>query len=160
MLEEGAFSAPGGEVLDCLHLVHAFARVAQLGLAREIVASRFAGPFDAQGELSGLGRPLVCAGEVADEGFSEINPAVDAEGLQAVKPRPGCALKHERDVLHNNALVAVCYADVRGVVDQPVLRLHRAGVLGRISWEREPSRERLISDSRAEIGQAQCIFFF
>ena len=28
MLEEGALSAPGSEVLDCLHLVHAFAGVA------------------------------------------------------------------------------------------------------------------------------------
>ena len=28
VVEEGAFSAPGGEVLDSLHLMHAFARVA------------------------------------------------------------------------------------------------------------------------------------
>ena len=71
---------------------------------------------------------LVSAGEVADEDLSEINPAVDAAGLQAVEPRPGSALKHERDVLHGNALVAVCYTDGRGVVDQPVLRLHGAGL--------------------------------
>ena len=58
MLEEGAFSAPGCEVLDGLHLVHALAGVAQLRPAREVVASRFAGPLDAQGELPGLGRPL------------------------------------------------------------------------------------------------------
>ena len=43
---------------------------------------------------------LVRAGEVADESFSEINPAVDAAGLQAVQPRPGHALEHERNVLH------------------------------------------------------------
>ena len=147
MLEEGALSTLGGEVLDCLHLVHAFTGVAQLGPACEIVASRFAGPLDAQEELSGLGRPLVRVGEVADEGFSEINPAVDAAGIQVVKPRPGCALKHEWDVLHSNALVAVRYADGHGVVDQPVLLLHEAGVLGRISWEREPFREGLISVS-------------
>ena len=117
MLEEGALSAPGGEVLDWLHLVHVFAGVAQLGPAREIVASRFAGPLDAQGELSGLGRPLVHASEVAEEGLGEINPAIDAARLQAVKPCPGRALKHERDVLHGNALVAVCYAGGSGVVD-------------------------------------------
>jgi len=33
VLEEGALSAPGGEVLDGLHLVHGFARVAELGPA-------------------------------------------------------------------------------------------------------------------------------
>ena len=39
MLEEGALSAPGCKVLDCLHLVHAFAGIAQLGPARDVVAS-------------------------------------------------------------------------------------------------------------------------
>ena len=39
MLEEGALLAPGSEVLDPLHLVHAFAGIAQLGLAHEVVAS-------------------------------------------------------------------------------------------------------------------------
>ena len=39
MLEEGALSAPGSKVLDCLHLVHAFAGIVQLGPAREVVAS-------------------------------------------------------------------------------------------------------------------------
>ena len=38
-LRRGALSAPGSEVLDGLHLVHALAGVAQLGLAREVVAS-------------------------------------------------------------------------------------------------------------------------
>ena len=80
MLEEGAFSAPGGEVLDSLHLLHALAGVAQLCLACEVVTSRFAGPLDTQGELPGLGRPLVCAGEVADEGVGEVDPTVDAAG--------------------------------------------------------------------------------
>ena len=117
VLEEGAFSAPGGEVLDGLHLVHALTGVAQLGPVREIVVSRFAGPLDAQGELSGLGRPLVGAGEVADEGLGEINPAVDAAGLQAIEPSSGCTLKHEWDVLHGNTLVAVRYADGHQVVD-------------------------------------------
>ena len=94
MLEEGALSAPDGEVLDRLHLVHALAGIAQLGPAREVVASRFARPLDAQGELPGLGRLLVRAGEVVDEDLSEINPAVNAAGLQAVEPRLGSALKH------------------------------------------------------------------
>ena len=39
VLEEGAFSAPGSKVLHSLHLVHAFAGIAQLGPAREVVAS-------------------------------------------------------------------------------------------------------------------------
>ena len=38
VLEEGAFSAPGSEVLDGLHLVHALAGVVQLGLTREVIA--------------------------------------------------------------------------------------------------------------------------
>jgi len=37
VLEEGALSAPGSEVLDRLHLVHALAGIAQLGPAREVL---------------------------------------------------------------------------------------------------------------------------
>ena len=118
------------------------------------------GALYAQGELSGLGSPLVGAGEVADEDLGEINPAVDAAGLQAVQPCPGSALKHERDVFHGNAFVAVCYIDGRGVVDQPVLRLHGAGVLGCISRESEPFGEGLISDAGAEARRPQLVFFF
>ena len=87
MLEEGALSAPGGEVLDGLNLVHPLARVAELGPPREVVAGRLVGPLDAERELARLGRPLVGAGELADEGLGEINPVVDAAGLQAVEPR-------------------------------------------------------------------------
>ena len=47
MLEEGALSAPGGEVFDGLNLVHPLAGVVELGPPREVVASRFAGPLDA-----------------------------------------------------------------------------------------------------------------
>ena len=71
-----------------------------------------------------------------------------------------CALKHERDVLHDNVLVAVCYADGRGVVDQPVLQLHGAGLFGRVLWEGEPFGEGLIADLGAETGWAQRIFLF
>ena len=39
VLEEGALSAPGSEVLDSLHLVHALAAVPKLGPAREVIAS-------------------------------------------------------------------------------------------------------------------------
>ena len=81
-------------------------------------------------------------------------------GLQAVEPRSGNALKHERDVLHGNALVAVCYADDGGVVNQPVLRLHGAGVFGRVSWEREPFGEGLVSNAGAETRRTQLIFLF
>ena len=76
MLEEGALSAPGGELFDGLNLVHPLAGVVELGPSREVVASRLGGALYAQGELSGLGSPLVGAGEVADEGFCEIEPAV------------------------------------------------------------------------------------
>ena len=62
MLEEGAFSAPGGEVLYSLNLVHPHAGIAELGPTREVVASRFIGPLYTQGELSGLGSPFVGAG--------------------------------------------------------------------------------------------------
>ena len=139
--------------------MHAFARVAELGPAREVVASRLVGALYAQGELARFGRPLVRAGEVADEDFSEIYPAIDAAGLQAVQPCPGRALEHERNVLHSNTLVAVCYVDGRGVVDQPVLRLHGAGVLGCVSGEREPFGEGLVSDAGAKIRRTQLIFF-
>jgi len=117
VLEEGAFFASGCEVLDGLHLVHAFAGVPELGPTREVIASRLVGALHAQGELARLGRTLVRAGEVADECFGEVDPAVDAAGLQAVQPCPGRALEHERNILYGDTLVAVCYADSHGVVD-------------------------------------------
>ena len=81
MLEEGAFSAPGGEVLDSLHLVHALTRVPELGPTREVVASRLIGALHTQGKLTRLGRTLVRACEVADECIGEVDLAVDAVGL-------------------------------------------------------------------------------
>ena len=81
VLEEGAFSAPGCEVLDGLHLVHALAGVPELSPTCEVVASRLVRTLHAQGELTRLGRTLVHAGEVADERFGEVDPAVDAAGL-------------------------------------------------------------------------------
>ena len=110
--------------------------------------------------MAGFSRPLVRAGEIADECFGEINPAVDDAGLQAVQPRPGRALEHERDVLHGNALVAVGDADSCGVVDEPVLRLHGAGVLGCVSRESESFGEGLISDAGAKTRRTQLIFLF
>ena len=94
VLEEGALSAPGGEVLDGLDLMHSLAGVAELGPSREVVAGRLVGPLDAEGELARLGRPLVGAGEVADEDFREVQPTVDAVGLEAVEPcaRRACLL--------------------------------------------------------------------
>src|SRR3954465_14695422 len=143
VLEEGAFSAPGGEVLDGLHLVHALTGVSELGPPREVVVRGLVGALHAQGELARFGRSLVRAREVTDESLGEFDPTVDAAGLQAVQPCPGCALEHERNILHGNALVAVRYADGCGVVNQPVLWLHGAGVLGGISGESESFGEGL-----------------
>ena len=84
---------------------------------REVIVSRLVGALHAQGELTRLGRTLVRAGEVADERFGEVDPAVDAAGLQAVQPCPGRALEHERNVFNGNTLVAVCYVDGCGVVN-------------------------------------------
>ena len=95
VLEEGAFSAPGSKVLDSLHLVHALAGVPEFAPAREVVASRLVRALHAQGELARLGRSLVHAREVADKSLGEVDPAVDAAGLQTVQPRPGRALEHE-----------------------------------------------------------------
>ena len=124
MLEEGALSAPGGEVLNGLNLVHPLAGVAELGPPREVVAGRLVGPLDAEGELARLGRPLVGAGEVADEDFREVQPTVDAVGLEAVEPCARRALQHQGDVLHGDAPIAVGDADGCGVVDEPIFRLH------------------------------------
>ena len=95
---------------------------------------------------------LVRACEVADEGLGEVDPAVDVAGLQTVQPCPGRALEHEWNILHGNTLVAVSYADDRGVVDQPVFRLHEAGVLGSVLREREPFGEGLVANAGAEAG--------
>ena len=160
MLEEGAFSAPGREIHDGLHLVHALTGVVQLGPAREVVASGLVGALHAQGELARLGRSLVRACEVADEGLGEVDLAVDAAGLQVVQPCPGRALEHEWNVLHGNALVAASYVDGRGVVNQPIFWLHGAGVLGSISGESEPFGKGLISDAGAKTRWTQLIFFF
>ena len=82
MLEEGTFSAPGREVFDGLHLVHPLARIAELSLTREVIASGLGWALYAQGELPGLGGPLVGAGEVADEGFCEISQLLMLHGLR------------------------------------------------------------------------------
>ena len=81
MLEEGAFSARGSEVLDSLHLVHALAGVPEFTPACEVVASRLVRALHAQGELAWLGRSLVRAGEVAEESLGEVDLAVDAAGF-------------------------------------------------------------------------------
>ena len=47
-----------------------------------------------------------------------------------------------------------------GVVYQPVFRLHGAGVLGRVSGEREPFGEGLVSDAGPKARRTQLVFFF
>ena len=69
-------------------------------------------------------------------------------------------MKHERDVLHGYAPVAVHYADSGRVVDQPIFRLHGAVVLGPVSGEREPFGERLVADAGAKARRADIVFFF
>ena len=64
VLEEGAFSAPGCEVLDGLHLVHALTGVPKLGPTCEVITGLLVVALHAQGELTRLGRTLVRAGEV------------------------------------------------------------------------------------------------
>ena len=126
----------------------------------QVVASAFGRALDAQRELAWLGRPLVSAGEVADEDFGEVYPAVDTVGLEAIQPSARCSLKHEGDILHGNTLVAVCYVNCDGLVDQLVFRLHRAVVLGRVSQEREPFGEGLVADAGAKARRAEIVFFF
>ena len=104
--------------------MHPFAGVAQFVPPRQVVAGGVIRALNAQRELAGLGQPLVGAGEVADEDFSEIYPAVDVAGLQAVQPCLGRALEHERNVFYGYMLVAVHYADCRGIVSQLIFRLH------------------------------------
>ena len=152
--------APGGEVFYSLNLVHPFTGVAELGPTREAVAGQFIGPLYAQGELSGLGSPFVGAGEVAYEGFGEVQPAVDAVRLEAVEPGARRALEHQGDIFHGNASIAIRYANGGGVVDQPVFRLHGAVVFGRVSWEREPFGKGLVADAGAKTRWANINFFF
>ena len=79
--------------------------------------------------------PFVGAGEVADKDVGEVQPAINAVGFEVVRPCPDHALEHERNILHDNTLVVVWYADCRGIFGQPVFRLHEAGVLRSISRE-------------------------
>ena len=67
--------------MACLHLVHALAGVPELSPTHEVVAGRLVKTLHAQGELTRLGRMLVRAGEVADERFGEVDPAIDTVGL-------------------------------------------------------------------------------
>ena len=69
-------------------------------------------------------------------------------------------LQHEGDVLHGDAPIAVGDADGCGVVDEPIFRLHRAVVLGRVSGEREPFGEGLVADAGAKAWRADIVFFF
>ena len=65
-----------------------------------------------------------------------------------------------RDVSYGNALVAVRYVDGCGVVDQPIFRLHGVGIFGRVSGEREPFGEGVISNTGAETRRTQLILLF
>ena len=58
MLEEGALSAPGGEVFDGLNLVHPLAGVAELGPTREVVRVESVGPCMHKESCLGLGARL------------------------------------------------------------------------------------------------------
>ena len=58
------------------------------------------------------------------------------------------------------APIAVGYANRRGLVDQPIFRLHGAVVLGHVSWEREPFGEGLVADVGAEARRTDIVFFF
>src|SRR5664279_351966 len=78
VLEHGAVSASVGEELDSLHFVHSLAGVAQAGPPHEVFAIRLLLLLDAQGQLARATRALVCAGEVPDEDFLELQPGVDA----------------------------------------------------------------------------------
>ena len=95
-----------------------------------------------------------------DEDFGEIQLAIDAIRLEAVQPCLGRALEHGRNILHGNAPVATCYVDCGGVVNQPILRIHGAVVLGSVSWEREPFGKGLVADAGAKSRRADIIFFF
>ena len=116
--------------------------------------------MDAEGELAGLGRPLVRAGEVADEDFREVQPAVDAVGLEAVEPGACRALQHERDVLHGYVPVAVRYTDGGRVVDEPIFRLHRALYLGVSLGSENPLGKGSSRMRGAKAWRADIVFFF
>ena len=56
--------------------------------------------------------------------------------------------------------LGVRYADSGRIVDEPIFRLHRSVVLGRVSGEREPFREGLVADAGAKAWRADIVFFF
>ena len=78
-------------------------------------------------------RPPVGAAEVASKRLLELWPGVDGPRLEAVEPHPRGPLQHERDVANRHALVAAGDVDGHGVVDQPILGVGFAVVLGGVA---------------------------
>src|SRR5215212_3623461 len=102
--QHGVGPAAGHEEADCLDLVYALAGVAHFAPARQVYTVRLVRALLAHLELLGATRPAVGAGEVADEGLLEVEPAVDAAGWQVVEPCAGGAKQHEGGVAHGPAL--------------------------------------------------------
>ena len=61
-----------------LRLDDSFAGIAQCTPSCEVFPISFIVPLPTHGQLLRTVRPLVCAGEVTDEGLLEIQPTVDA----------------------------------------------------------------------------------
>ena len=76
VFEHEAVQTTISEVLNGLDLVYTFAGVSKLDPSRQIVLEGLVLALHAKGEVSGPTWPLVGAGEVVDERFVEVLPAV------------------------------------------------------------------------------------
>ena len=123
-LQEGAIPATSREVLNGFDLVDALVVVLELGPTREVLTAGFSRPLHAHGELAGANGSLVCPREVADKGFLEVDPCVDAANWQTIQPRASRPLEHERCVAHGETTIGTGDANGRGVVGEPVFWLH------------------------------------
>ena len=133
MLEHRPVLDAVDEVLDGQHFRHVLALVSKLRRALDVSVVRLVLILDAESQEPSRRRSNVRAGEVAHEGGLEVDPGVDAVGLQAVQPSLSRTLQHERDIANRDALVAAGDPDCDRVVGEPVFWLDVGGVLGSIA---------------------------
>ena len=79
--------------------------------------------------------------------------------LSHVRAMP-CSIRGTYFTATRRLPLAMLTAVEYGVVDEPIFRLHRAVVLGRVSGEREPFGEGLVADAGAKAWRADIVFFF
>src|SRR5664279_382342 len=116
-------SASLGKPSYGLRLDDPFTGVAHGAPSCQVFSVSFIIPLPAHGQLLRTIRPLVSAGEVADESVREIQPAINAFLWQIIQPDSGRTFQHLRYIPHRPPAISARDVHRGDIVCQPVFRL-------------------------------------